>query len=169
MSTNQILAVSLFFHLSATVVWVGGLVITAALVWPELRRGLEDHPALYRLLDRLRKRFAVWSNLSLAVLIVTGLTQMSLDPNYDGLMQFDNEWSRVLLVKHLVIVVMVASGITLQYGIAPALERATLLAEHGRNDPAEWQKLRRREIRLTWLNVLLGIGVLGLSAWAGSI
>jgi uncharacterized membrane protein len=167
--SNPTLVISLFFHLCATIVWIGGLVITSLLVWPEVRRTLGEHPALYTLLTRLRARFTPLSNLALAVLIVTGLVQMSLDDNYDGFLTFDNEWSRVMLVKHLVIVAMAVTGVILQYGVVPALERASLLAERGKGDPDEWQGLRRREIRLTWLNAVLGVAVLGFSAWAGSI
>lgn len=169
MPSNPTLAVSLFFHLSATVVWIGGLVITTLLVWPEVRRILADQPALYSLLNRLRTRFIPLSNLSLATLIVTGLFQMSLDSNYEGMLTFDNEWSQVMLIKHIVIILMAVTGVFLQYVVVPALERTSLLIERGKGDTASWQILRRREVRLTWVNVLLGICVLGLSAWAGSI
>lgn len=169
MEQSTVLALSLFFHFGATVVWIGGLVITVILVWPEVRRSLENTPALYTVLQRLRKRFTPLSNLSLAVLIVTGLTQMSLDAHYDGFLDFANEWSRVILMKHIVIACMVISGLVLQYGVFPALERASLLLEHGKGDETEWLRLRRHEARLTWLNAILGIAVLGFSAWAGSL
>jgi uncharacterized membrane protein len=170
--SNTTLAVSLFFHFCATITWIGGLLITSLLVWPEMRRVLADQPALHALLNRLRARLTPLSNLSLAVLIVTGLIQMSLNPNYDGLLRFDNAWSRVMLLKHGVIVLMALTGLALQYGVIPALERASLRVEKGRGDNsalAEWNALRRREVRLTWLSLALGIAVLGLSAWAGSI
>lgn len=167
---NQpILAVSVFFHLVATVVWIGGLLLTAVLVWPEMRRVLSESPALYQLLTRLRKRITPWFNLSLAVLIITGLTQMALNPNYDGLMRFDNEWSRVILYKHIALVGMVICGVILQYRVVPALERLTLALEHGKGNPAEWERLRRQEVRLTWFNVVLGIMILGFSAWATTL
>ncbi|MEQ8672181.1 MAG: CopD family protein [Aggregatilineales bacterium] len=169
MSTTLTLTISLFFHLSATVVWIGGLVITTLLIWPEVRRILADQPALYRLLNRLRARFTPLSNLSLAVLIVTGLFQMSLDSNYNGVLEFDNTWSKVMLAKHIVIIIMATTGLFLQYVIVPALERTSLLVERGKGDVAEWETLRRREVRLTWISVILGISVLALSAWAGSL
>lgn len=169
MPSNPTLAISLFFHLSATVIWIGGLLITTLLVWPEVRRVLVDQPSLYNLLNRLRTRFIPLSNLSLVTLIVTGLFQMSLDSNYKGMLNFDNEWSQVMLVKHIVIVLMALTGVFLQYIVVPALERTSLLVERGKGDENVWQALRQREIRLTWINVLLGVCVLGLSAWAGSI
>lgn len=169
MPPNTTLAVSLFFHLIATVIWIGGLLITLVMVWPEVRRTLAENPALYRLTDRLRKRFTSLSNLSLAVLIVTGLTQMSLSEHYNGFMDFDNEWSRVILLKHIAIVGMVISGVILQYTVTPALERTSLLLERGKSTDQDWSKLRKREIQFTRLNALLGIAVLGFSAWAGSL
>ncbi|MBI5671617.1 MAG: DUF4149 domain-containing protein [Chloroflexi bacterium] len=164
-----LLAISFFFHLVATVIWIGGLVIITLLVWPEMRRTLESSPALLALLTRLRRRFVPWSNFSLVVLVVTGLAQMTANPNYDGFLQIDNDWSRAMLLKHLTIAGMVVCGVVLQYGVTPALERASLLLERGKGDPAEWERLRRREIRLTQINLLLGIAVLGFTAWATAI
>lgn len=163
------LAISVFFHLIATAIWIGGLLLTVLLVIPETRRAMQQSPALYDVLTRLRKRMAPLFNLSLAVLIVTGMIQMSGDPNYDGLMQFDNEWSRVILIKHMVLVGMVICGVALQFSVAPALERAALLIERGKGDQREVERLRRRENILTWVSAALGVVILGLSAYAASI
>jgi uncharacterized membrane protein len=165
----SILAVSYFFHLIATIVWIGGLVVLTVLVLPEARRVLGTNPEFYTLLTRLRKRFFPLSNLSLAVLLVTGLIQMSGDPHYDGLLKITNDWSRAILLKHIAILGMFLCGLALQYYVAPDLERATLLIEHHKGDPAELEKLRRREARLTWINVGLGVLVLGFTAWATAL
>lgn len=169
MHSNTILVISLFFHLTATVIWVGGLLITVILVWPEVRRTLADHPALYQMMNRLRRRFTPLGNLSLAVLIVTGSIQMSLDTNYNGFMDFNNTWSKLILLKHLAIIGMIGCGAVLQFTVTPALERTSLLLERGKGEPDEWQRLRRREAQLTWVNALLAVAVLGFSAWAGTL
>lgn len=163
------LVLSYFLHLIATVVWIGGLVTLTVFVWPETRRVLADNPAWYNLLTRIRKRFVPLTNFSLVLLVLTGFVQMSFDPNYDGALNFDNEWSKVMLLKHIAIIGMVLCGLILQYGVTPALERASMLRERDKGDPAEWENLRRREVRLTWLNVVLGIAVLGFTAWATAI
>ncbi len=162
-------ALSLFFHITATTVWIGGLLVTLILVWPSLRRTLSSQPALYRLLSAMRSRFYPISNLSLAVLIVTGLFQMTADPNYQGFLDFENTWSKVMLFKHIAIAGMAAAGLMLQYGVAPALERASLLLEHSKGDLKEWSRLHRREVTLTWANAVLGLAVLAFSAWATSL
>ncbi len=168
--SQTILAASLFFHIVATAVWIGGLILTVLLVWPEVTRALQENAALYRVLNQLRRRFTVYGNLALAVLIATGMFQMAADENYDGILQFDNLWSRVLLLKHFVIVLMVISGLILQLVISPSLERTTLRAEHSKSDPAalkdEWSTLRRREALLTWLNAGMGVVVIALSVYA---
>ena len=51
------LALSLFAHILATVIWIGGILLVTFLVIPELNRALAEQPALYQLLRRLRKRF----------------------------------------------------------------------------------------------------------------
>ncbi|MBZ0280960.1 MAG: CopD family protein [Anaerolineae bacterium] len=166
---QSLLALSYFFHLIATVVWIGGLVTLTVFIWPETKRILAENLALYSLMTRWRKRFVPLTNFSLVVLVFTGFVQMAGDPNYDGVLQISNEWSRVMLLKHLAIAGMVVCGLVLQYGVTPALERASLLLERGKGDPTEWERLRRREVRLTWLNVVLGVTVLGFTAWATAI
>ena len=170
--SSQSLALSLFIHLTATAIWIGGLLITMLLVWPAVRRTLEDSPVIYQFLSQLRKRFYPISNLALVALIVTGLFQMTANPNYDGFMTFDNTWSIVMLVKHIVVGLMAIAGLLLQYGVAPQLERTTLLLEHGKGTAeidSTWQSLRQRERLLTWLNGLLGLSVLAFSAWLGAL
>lgn len=165
----SILAISYFFHLIATIVWIGGLVILTIMVLPEARRVLGTNPEFYSLLARLRKRFTPLSNLSLVVLVVTGLIQMAGDSNYDGVLQFTNEWSRVILYKHIAVLGMFVCGLALQYWVVPSLERATLLAERHKGDAAELDRLRAREARLTWVNLILGVLVLGFTAWATAL
>jgi uncharacterized membrane protein len=166
------LALSLFIHLTATVIWIGGLLVTMLLVWPAIRRTLEMSPALYRLLSQIRKRFYPISNLALVALIVTGLFQMTADEHYNGFLTFDNTWSQVMLVKHIVVGLMAIAGLLLQYAVAPDLERTSLLLEHGKGTDEhniKWQQLRQRETWLTWLNGLLGLSVLAFSAWLGAL
>ncbi len=163
------LALSLFFHIGATVIWIGGILLVTFLVVPELNRVLEDQPALYQLLRRLRKRFTPLGNLALAVLIVTGVLQMSSDPNYEGLLSFSNRWSQALLVKHILLIIMAAAGLILQLTVAPALERTSLLLERGVGDASEWRRLRGRERRLTLLIAALAVLILAASAWLTAI
>lgn len=170
MITDWTLALSFALHLLATVVWIGGLILGTMLVWPEVRAAISrngENTALLGLLDRLRTRFNPLANLSLLVLIVTGLFQMDKSPFYDGLLVFQNDWSRAILVKHVAVIGMVGVGVLMQFGVIPALERASLLASRGKEQgAADLDRLRRRERQLTALNAALGVLVLVCTAVA---
>jgi uncharacterized membrane protein len=175
---TAILAISYFFHLIATVVWIGGLAALVLLVLPAARRIKGDDPAraaaLESLLSAIRARFFPITQFALVVLVVTGLIQMAGDEHYDGVLQFENDWSRAILLKHVAVAGMFACGLALQYGVIPALERARLLQTRGNAAAqplaaADIARLRRREARLTWLNVVLGVLTLAFTAWATAI
>lgn len=170
--SNEILALSLFVHLTATTIWIGGLLMTMILVYPGVVRVLQDSPALYQFLSLLRRRFYPISNLSLVALIVTGSFQMTASEYYDGFMSIDSLWSQVMLAKHVLIVVMALVGLALQYGVAPELERTSLLLEKGKGKDTtgdDFKSLRQREVWLTWTLGLMGLAILGMSAWLGAL
>jgi hypothetical protein len=101
--------------------------------------------------------------------------QMSVDPNYQGMFQFSNDWSRAILLKHIAVVGMFVIGIVVQMGVLPALDRALLRVRRGRADrdtddaPDLVAKLRQRERQLAAVNCLLGIAVLVFTAFATAI
>ena len=109
--TNWVLALSFWLHMLATIVWVGGLALMALVVWPGARAVLGPGPQLAELLRRLQRRFNPWAWGSLAVLTVTGLTQMAANENYDGMLQVSNPWALAILVKHIAVGGMVLDGL----------------------------------------------------------
>ena len=166
-----LLALSFFLHLVATIVWLGGLVLMTVVVWQESRALIARHDesgALLDLLERLRKRFYPLANLSLIVLIVTGLFQMGKSPHYDGFLQITNDWTRAILLKHVAVLGMLIVGAAMQWGVLPALDRAMLLTRRGKDAP-DLERLRRRERQLMALNCFLGLVVLFFTAVATSI
>lgn len=160
-----ILAASYFFHLVATVIWLGGLAVLSIMVHPAARRHLHEHPGFYAFMNRLRKRFVPLANFSLAVLITSGMVQMAGDENYLGVLDFSNSWSVALLLKHIVVLAMALCSVTIQYAVAPALERVSIRIEKGKGGSSEWLRLSQRETTLIWVNNVLGMLVLLLTAW----
>ena len=163
------LAISYFVHLIATVIWVGGLATLLLLVVPAARKTLGEQAQTHAFWRMIRKRFVPWTNFALVVLLLTGFIQMSGDEHYEGMLQFGNEWSVAMLLKHLAFLGMILFGLLLQFGTAPALERAQLLADRGKGDPAEVTRLTRRETRLSWITLVLGVAVLAFTAWATAL
>ncbi|HWQ83590.1 MAG TPA: CopD family protein, partial [Anaerolineales bacterium] len=106
--------------------------------------------------------------LCLAVLVATGLFQMSANPNYTGFLAVDNRWAAAILIKHLVIGIMVAVSAYQTWVILPGLRRIALLQARGRETP-EIDTLRKREAVLLTVNLVLAGIVLALTAAARSV
>ncbi len=159
------LALAFWLHLLATIVWVGGLALMALVVWPGARAALGPGPQLSALMREWQRRFNPLAWVSLAVLVVTGLMQMTANPNYHGLLNIDNGWALAILLKHVAVGGMVGIGVWQQWGLQPALARLALLETQGR-PAAEADVLRRREVALTRLNLACGVLVLAFTALA---
>ena len=156
-----VLALAYWLHMAATVVWIGGLTFQTIILAPTLD-GSPD------LLERLRRRFDPLAWLSLAVLVGTGLIQMSASPNYTGLLSIRNGWSAAILAKHLVIGLMLVLASIQTWWIQPRLARLVLIAARASPEPAEVAVLRRRQVRLLRLQTVLSVVVLALTAAARS-
>jgi uncharacterized membrane protein len=165
---TPVLALMYWLHLLATVVWVGGLALMALVVWPGVRARLG--PEAGQVFAELQRRFSPWAWLSLAVLVGTGLFQMSADEHYRGLLQIEGTWAMAMLFKHIAVVGMVGLGLAMQVWIQPALARLALLANRGKPVPAaEAESLRKRESLLMWLNLACAVIVLLCTAIATAV
>ncbi|MCS6908208.1 MAG: CopD family protein [Anaerolineales bacterium] len=153
-----------FFHLLATVVWIGGLAVSALLLLPIAKRSLD--PGTYALfLDRFRQRFTPLSWLCLAILVGSGLFQMSASPQYEGFLVVRNPWSVAIFLKHLVFVGMTAVNAWLTWGVYPRLNRLAWLRAQRPSYP-EAEYLERSERFWLGVNWVLSLIVLLLTAAA---
>ncbi|GAB4473396.1 MAG: hypothetical protein Kow00124_12320 [Anaerolineae bacterium] len=160
------LALNYGFHLLATVLWIGGLATLTLVTWPGLLSAAgDDEISANHAADAIERRFRPVANISLVVLLVTGMLQMGGDPHYQGFLQIADLWSVGLLVKHIIYGGMLLVTAILQLGVQPALSQAQLLARRGSPDGAEQERvLRSRLMWLTRLNLVLGLLVLVLTA-----
>ena len=142
------------------------MALLVLVIYPLQSRADDDEFA--RLLDAIERRFRPLANFSLLVLLVTGVVQTGNDEFYGGLLSFENDWSRAMLGKHIAFVGMVLIVVFLQFGLAPALERARLLASRDVNQ-GDVMRLRGRQRRLSQINFALGIIVLVFTAIATAL
>jgi uncharacterized membrane protein len=177
-----VLTVLYAVHLLAAVVWIGGLAMLAVVVIPGARRVLGNWPAdeasahntvempaqsiVEALLAELERRFTPLANLSLVVLIATGLLQMSFDENYGGFLQFNNTWAWAMLFKHLAVIGMAFIAGYVALALEPERRRLQTLAAAGRIDDAATRQLSRRRVRLAGLNLACGLLTLLFTAVA---
>jgi uncharacterized membrane protein len=150
----------------ATVVWIGGLLFYAVLLTPVLAK-IDAQRTRLALLETLQRRFAPLALLSLAVLLGTGLVQMSAHPRYEGLLSFGNRWSLALLFKHLAFGLMAALSVYQIVALQPKITRMLLRkTSQTQAEPPDEQGSLPRYLQLTRLNALLSLIVLALTAIA---
>ena len=158
------LSLAFWLHMLATVVWIGGLVALVIIVLPAAHRTLKpDNYAL--LLEHIQRRLDPLAWLSLAVLLLTGLFQLSANPNYEGFLNFSNRWAISILIKHILFLGMIGISAYLTWGILPSLRRIAMLQAKGVSSD-EAAKLHRREANLLRINLILGVLILGFTALA---
>jgi uncharacterized membrane protein len=151
--------------MAATIVWIGGVFFQAVVLTPALSSA-SPFEGQAHLLGSVRRRFDPLAWLSLAVLIATGLTQMSANPNYRGFLAIGNVWSAAILSKHLVIGVMILVASYQTWILYPQLDRM-LLARAAKVEPGPIAaRLAVLQIRSVWLNLILALVVLALTAVA---
>ncbi len=158
-----LLAFFYWLHMLATVVLVGSLSALSWLLLPAMRRSLSEREQV-SLMDALQRRLEPLVWFCLGLLIVTGLFQMSVHPNYNGFLATGTRWSLALFVKHLMVVLILVISAVQTWEVLPAIRRALLRPE--RLTQEQWQALARRQRRLLSLNMLLSLLVLAATAVA---
>ena len=102
--------------------------------------------------------------ISVSVLIVTGLFQMSVNPHYNGFLSTSGQWSLAMLAKHTLVGALIAVSAVHTWDALPALHRALL--QKARLAEAEIDRLQRREANLLRASIILGVLVLMATAFA---
>lgn len=158
------LSLAYWLHMLATVAWLGGLVALVVLVLPLARRILDaDNYVVF--LEQVQRRLDPLGWLSLAVLLATGLFQLSANPSYEGFLSISNRWAVAILIKHILFFGMIAVSAYLTWGVLPSLRRVGMKRAKG-IDTEEVEKLQKRETLLLRIILILGILILGLTSLA---
>jgi uncharacterized membrane protein len=162
MVTPQLLATSYLVHLVATVVWIGGIVFMAFVVTP----ATTTEPGSSRLLTAIQRRFTPIANLSLIVLIVTGMVQLTASANYAGFLNLSSTWAKAIFLKHISVGGMILAGLYMNLVLQPDINRMAMLLASGKVKPEDTAALTRRQSQLMQINVALAMAVLSFTAVA---
>jgi uncharacterized membrane protein len=158
------LTITFWLHLLATVTWIGSLAAISFLILPAARHSL-DLDAQGALIDAIQRRLEPLAWFCLALLVVTGMFQLSTSPHYNGLLSTSNQWSIAILVKHIMVLVMIVVSALQTWEVLPSIQRAAIRAQKT-GDPAELRVLRQRERLLLRVNLLLSMLILAATALA---
>ena len=166
--SEWIISASFFLHLLATVTWIGGLATLALVVQPVLNKAVTEAQERARLLEAILKRFQPIANLSLAVLILTGMVQTFTSRFYKGFLRLDNTWAQAIFLKHIAVLGMIIVAAYITFSVQPALKRNALLIANGLADDQQIARVQKQQVRLTRINLVLSGLVLMFTAIATS-
>ena len=148
-----ILAVSYWLHLTATVVWIGGIAFILFIAIPSAKQVLGA--AAGKLLGEISKRFTPIANYSIIFIVVTGAALTGFNKQFSGIGNFGNSWSLTLIMKHVLVFVMVAVHFYRGLILAPKIARTETVSEK--------TSLQKLSLNLVKVNFCLGVIVLLLS------
>jgi len=151
-----LLTVTTWVHLLTTVVWIGGIFFILYIALPVAGKTL-DQPG--KIMGPLSKRFVPLANISIFLIIASGIVMSIASHNYPDLAKLSSLWGQSLFVKILLVVIM--TSIHLYRGLILAPWIARLSSEGGHSEKV--QKLQTLSLNLVRTNFLLGIMVLLLT------
>jgi uncharacterized membrane protein len=152
---------SVWLHLIAATIWIGGMVFLAAVVVPILRRP-EHRTLMIPLISQTGKRFRGIGWLCLGVLLVTGLFNLTShgfgwEQVWSGQL-FASGFGHTLGTKLFLVAVVLILSMIHDFFIGP---RATTVGQHA-PDSAEALRLRRQASWIGRVNLLLSLVIVAL-------
>jgi len=107
--SQTLTVLSFWLHSVATVIFIGHHLLFSLFYLPSFETK-QENPVNGTILSEISKRSRLWMYASLAIFIITGIYLMFVDPGYLGIGNFNNMWSIMMLVKHILILGMLGMG-----------------------------------------------------------
>lgn len=153
--------VSVWLHILAAAVWIGGMAFLAAVIVPAMRHPeLRDRAASLIAVSGRRFKHIGWG--CLLILIATGITNLTfrgLGPALATGDFWEGSFGRVLMMKlHLVVLVMVLSAVH-DFWIGPRAVEAWKAAP----EAPRTRRLRKAASWMGRVNFLLALGIVALA------
>ncbi len=148
------LSVLNWFHLTATVLWIGGVLLNIFVISPAARDSLEP-PMVGRFIGSYMKRFRILVYFCVGVLIVTGAIMTVFSPQFTGALNFNTAWTQIVLVKHILTIILIVIGVYMMEVILPKMGR--LMAK---GPSPEAGQLQKRQIGMAIAASIIAILIL---------
>ncbi len=146
-----------FLHDLFTSLWIGGLAFMVLILVPVVQKYFEDKKEGLAFQKKAEKRLNIVVYISMVGLMVTGIlmSTQALAKHYDGFFSFTNDYSIVLNIKHILVILMVVIALT----------RSQILDRLKSTSKA----LMKARMILIPINLFLGVAVLVLSGISASL
>ena len=159
-----ILSLSHFLHLLATVVWIGGIWMILLVILPGAKGALESAPMVGKLMKGITKRFTPMANLSIFILIVTGIVIAHYEKNFTGFLDFSNSWNVIMLLKHFLVALMIIVHFYRGLILNPKIVRLS-----SQSNDSQVARIQKFSLNLVKTNLILGMIVLLLTGISTSL
>lgn len=146
-----------FFHLLATIAWIGGMFFNVLILMPTVSKTL-DPASAGKFMAVLFKRIRVMVYVSLLILFVTGIPMKIASEYYVAIINFDTSWETVSFIKHVFVALLALFAIINFEILSP---KAAKLAVNGPS-PA-LMSLKGKQMKLAGISFLFGMIVIFLS------
>ncbi len=157
-----VLALSHFIHVMGTVVWIGGILMALLVILPSSKAALESAPMVGKLMKEVAKRFTPLANISILMLIATGIILFYYDKNYTSFPDLKNRWNVVIALKHFFVATMIVIHFYRGLILNQKIEKFS-------SQPNEKQSSRLKKISLDLVKVNFALGIIVLLLTAVSI
>jgi uncharacterized membrane protein len=151
-----LLTVATWVHLLSAVAWIGGIFFILYVALPVAGKTM-DQPG--KIMGPLSKRFIPLANVSIFLIIATGIIMSIASHEFAGLSRLSSIRAQSLFIKILFVVLM--TGIHFYRGLilTPGIARLSSEGSH----PEKVQKLQTVSLNLVKINFFMGITVLLLT------
>lgn len=150
MLREMILAVSNWLHLIATVIWIGGITFILFIAIPAGKQLLGAEAG--KLTGEISRRFAPLANLSIFMVIVTGIVLTGFNKQLWESWRFENSRTLFLIVKHALVLGMVVVHFYRGLVLTPKIARTESITE----------KVSLQKISLSFVKINFCLGLLAL-------
>jgi uncharacterized membrane protein len=136
-------------HILSTAVWIGGAFFIHVVMQPSLKQ--IDPQQSGKLMGIISKRFSITAWICIILLIITGY----LKTPHEMLFNFTTDFGVYLAIKHLLIIIVVVSGLVIGLYVVPNLRKNAPKA--GDTPSTEFAKYQKNLSSLATFNLILGI------------
>jgi uncharacterized membrane protein len=154
-----VVALSHFLHAMGTVVWIGGILMTLLVIVPGSKAALESPPLVGKLMKEIAKRFTPLANMSILLLIATGIIMLYYDKNYTSFLDLKKSWHVIIALKHFFVAAMIIIHFYRGLILNQKIEKSS-----SKRDEIRSTRLKKISMDLVKINLVLGIIVLLLTA-----
>jgi len=154
-----LVSLSHLLHVLGTVIWIGGILMILCVILPSAKAALESAPLVGKIMKEVAQRFTPLANISILILLGTGIIIFYFDKNFTSIFDFDKTWHIVIYLKLLLVAIMIIVHFYRGLILNPKIVKLSVQV----ND-TQTAKLKKFSLDLVKTNFALGIMVLILAA-----